>query len=375
MVADISEIRAMTIECEKVKGINLAQGICDLETPHVVQSGAIEAIKNGFNTYSRADGIKELREAVSQKLLNFNNIKTDPEKNIIISNGATGGFYTAARVLLEPGDEVLIFEPFYSYHVNTLKTMGVVPRYIKMHPPEWNYSLDEIKVSSKTKAIIINTPANPCGKVFSEIELKELEKFCLLHNLIIFTDEVYEYFIFDELQHISPGSFESLREKTITISSYSKTFSITGWRIGYCVSTDDNVARKIKTINDLVYVCSPTPFQIGVAKGIETLTKDYYQNIKTELKEKRDKLCNALNQAGFAVHSPKGAYYILADIGRLPGKTSKDKAMYLLDKSGIASVPGNEFFHDQTGNNYARFCFAKKDEALNRACENLLKLT
>jgi aminotransferase len=374
MNTEISEIRAMTNECEKVKGINLAQGICDLETPQEVQNGAIEAIKGGQNTYSRADGVQALRLSVSAKLAKFNKITADPEKNIIITNGATGGFYCAARAILHPGDEVLIFEPFYSYHVKTLEVMGVSCRFIKMQPPDWTFAPEDITVTEKTRAIIINTPANPCGKVFSETEIKQLEEICARHNLYIFTDEVYEYFIYDGVRHISPGLSENLRERTITISSYSKTFSITGWRIGYCVCNDDNLAGKIKAINDLVYVCSPSPFQFGVAKGIDELGDDYYLDLQNELKGRRDLLCSALNKAGFEAQPPAGAYYILADIGRLPGKTSKDKAMYLLHKTGIASVPGNEFFSDDTGNNFARFCFAKKDEALSRACENLLKL-
>ena len=369
-----SQIRAMTIECEKVKGVNLAQGICDLETPSEVMKTAISAMEAGKNIYSRADGIESLRIAVSKKLEKFNNIKADPEKNIIITHGATGGFYSAITALLERGDEVVVFEPFYGYHINTLKLAGLVPQLIKMNPPDWTFDIDQIKITSKTKAILINTPSNPCGKIFSEKEINQLGDLCLKHDLFLFTDEVYEYFIYDDFKHISPASIEKLREKTITISSYSKTFSITGWRVGYCVSNNEKIANKIKQVNDLVYVCSPTPLQYGVAEGINKIEDSYYQNLKNELKAKRDKLYNVLTSKGFKTHLPQGSYYILSDIGVLPGETGLEKAMYLLNKTGVAVVPGNEFFQGDIGNNFARFCFAKKDHELEKACQQLEKL-
>jgi aminotransferase len=370
----MSQIRAMTIECEKVKGINLAQGICDLETPKEVIESAITAIREGKNTYSRADGIEPLRIAVSEKLAKFNNIKVDPEKNVIITHGATGGFYAAITALLKQGDEVIIFEPFYGYHVNTLVLAGLVPKIVKMNPPDWTFSIDDIKITPKTKAILINTPSNPCGKVFSEKEINDIGDLCIEHDLFLFTDEVYEYFIYSDVKHVSPASIEKLKSKTITISSYSKTFSITGWRVGYCVVHDEEIASKIKKVNDLIYICSPTPFQVAVCEGINKLPDSYYTNLKNELKVKRDKLHSTLTAKGFNTNLPEGSYYILSDIGRLKGNTGKEKAMYLLEKTGVAVVPGNEFFEGEIGNNFARFCFGKTDYDLNRACEKLKNL-
>lgn len=369
----MSQIRAMTIECEKVKGINLAQGICDLDTPTEVINKAISSIKEGKNTYSRADGVEPLRFAVAEKLAKFNNLKVDPEKNIVITHGATGGFYSALTALLKAGDEVVVFEPFYGYHINTLTLAGIVPKIVKMNPPDWTFSIYDIKITPKTKAILINTPSNPCGKVFSEKEINEIGDLCLKHDLFLFTDEVYEYFIYSDVKHISPASIEKLREKTITISSYSKTFSITGWRVGYCVASEE-IANKIKKVNDLIYICSPTPFQYAVAEGINKLPDSYYNNLKNDLKVKRDKLHGVLTAKGFNTHLPDGAYYILSDISSLKGETGKEKAMYLLEKTGVAVVPGNEFFEGEIGNNFARFCFGKKDHELDRACEQLEKL-
>ncbi|MFN8672236.1 MAG: pyridoxal phosphate-dependent aminotransferase [Candidatus Sericytochromatia bacterium] len=370
----MSQIRAMTIECEKVKGINLAQGICDLDTPSEVMDTAINSIKEGKNTYSRADGVEPLRIAVAEKLAKFNNIKADPEKNIIITHGATGGFYSALTALLKQGDEVIVFEPFYGYHINTLTLAGMVPKIVKMNPPNWTFSIDDIKITSKTKAILINTPSNPCGKVFSEKEIREIGELCLKNDLFLFTDEVYEYFIYSDIKHLSPASIDKFKHKVITISSYSKTFSITGWRVGYCVVNDEELAGKIKKVNDLIYICSPTPFQYAVCEGINKLPDSYYINLKNDLKIKRDKLHRVLNDKGFYTHLPEGAYYILSDISSLKGATGKEKAMYLLEKTGVAVVPGNEFFEGEIGNNFARFCFGKKDKDLDRACEQLEKL-
>lgn len=371
-----SEIRAMSIECDRVNGINLSQGVCDLKLPTPVKKGAKDAIDKGINHYTRYDGLVELRGSISSKMQKYNNIEANPEKNIIVSCGATGAFYSTCLALLNPDDEVIVFEPYYGYHINTLVAAGARPVYAKMYPPNWTFNMEEIEklVTAKTKGIMINTPGNPSGKVFTAKELKLLADFSIKHDIFVFTDEIYEYFVYDGLKHISPGSLPEIQDRTITISGYSKTFSITGWRIGYCVC-DEKWATMIGYINDLVYVCGPAPLQMGVSRGIDELPDKFYRSLCDEYLSKRDKFCTILKKTGLTPFIPQGAYYVLADVSSLPGNTSKEKAMYLLNKTGVASVPGNAFYHDKGGENLVRFCFAKRDDELNEACERLLKLS
>ena len=369
-----SEIRNMSIECDRVGGINLSQGVCDLGLPVSVKNGAKEALDKGLNQYTRYDGIDELRQAIAKKMKKYNNIPADPDKNIVVSCGATGAFYSACLALLNPGDEVIIFEPYYGYHVNTLLAVNVKPLFIKLTAPDWALDLNNLEklISRKTRGIMINTPANPSGKVFSQIELEGIMDIALKHDLFIFTDEIYEYFIYDGLKHISPGSLPKIKDRTITISGYSKTFSITGWRVGYCVC-DEKWAKMIGYINDLIYVCAPAPLQFGVFRGIVNLPDKFYAGICGDYLIKRNKICRTLEEVGLRPFVPKGAYYCLANASSLQGKTSKDKAMFLLRKTGVASVPGEAFYHDHSGRDLLRFCFAKKESVLDEACARLIK--
>ncbi|MDD1769885.1 MAG: aminotransferase class I/II-fold pyridoxal phosphate-dependent enzyme, partial [Methanomassiliicoccales archaeon] len=224
----------------------------------------------------------------------------------------------------------------------------------------------------RTKAIVVNTPANPSGKVFSRSELKLLADFASEHDLFVFTDEIYEYFVYDGKRHVSPASLEGMAERTIAISGYSKTFSITGWRIGYCWC-DARWARMIGYVNDLIYVCAPAPLQVGVAKGIEKLPDSYYENIMLEYQGKREMMCESLRSVGLEPYAPEGAYYVLADVSSVPGRNSKERAMHILERTGVAGVPGSAFYHDDAGESMVRFCFAKKDNVLKDACDRLRK--
>ena len=367
-----SDIRSMSVECDKVGGINLSQGVCDLALPSPVRSGAEAALRGGLNHYSRHDGIKELRTAISEKLLRHNGMQTDPEKNIVVSCGSTGAFYCACLGLLNPGDEIIIFEPYYGYHVNTLMAARLVPKFVKLNAPDWTFNFRELEkaITPRTKGIMINTPVNPCGKVFSEEELEYIADLAIKHDFFIFTDEIYEYFVYNGKRHISPGSIKRTRNRTITISGYSKTFSITGWRIGYAVA-DVKWAKIIGYMNDLIYVCAPTPLQAGVAKGITELPDSFYSGLCSLYYKKREKICSALTVAGLKPYVPEGAYYVLADVSGVPGKTSKDKALRILKKTGVACVPGSAFYHDKGGENLVRFCFAKDDKELNEASKRL----
>jgi aminotransferase len=367
-----SEIRNMSIECDKACGLNLSQGVCDTEVPLPVRTGAREAIEKGFNTYTHYAGLIELRQAIAAKQLAFSGMNVDPASEIVVSAGATGSFYCACLALLNPGDEVIIFEPFYGYHVSTLVATGGVPVYVRMEPGSWTFSDADLEaaVSLRTRAIMINTPANPSGKVFSMDELKRLAHFAEKHDLFVFTDEIYEHFVYDGLKHIAPATLPGMRERTITISGLSKTFSITGWRVGYSIS-DPRWTQTIGYFNDLVYVCSPAPLQMGVASGLMSVGNEYYVKISNEYKNKRDKICASLQKVNLTPHVPQGSYYVLADISRVPGLNSKERAMHILRETGVACVPGQAFYHDDSGEDLARFCFAKEDIILDEACRHL----
>lgn len=370
-----AEIRNMTVECERVGGINLAQGVCDMEVPPPVVLGAEKAIHDGINAYTRHDGLAVLRQAIAKKMKLFNGIDVNPETEIVVSAGSTGAFYCACIALLDPGDEVVLFEPYYGYHLNTLLAVDAVPRFVRMHPPDWTYdpAALEAAIGPRTKAIIVNTPANPSGKVFSHEELQHIAELAIRHDVFVFTDEIYEYFVYDGRRHLSPGALQAIADRTITISGYSKTFSITGWRIGYCVCRP-KWAEMIGYVNDLVYVCAPAPLQAGVAAGIEGLGPCYYEELRQTFVAKREMVCRGLEQAGFGFARPQGAYYILAEAGHIPGADSKQKAMSLLRMTGVAAVPGEAFFAGPGGESLLRFCYAKEDHELAAACERLGQL-
>lgn len=370
-----SEIRAMSIECEKAGGINLSQGVCDTEVPQPVRQGASAAIEAGINSYTRYDGLEELRRAIAAKMRAYNLIEADPESEIVVSGGATGAFYCACLALLNPGDEVIVFEPYYGYHINTLLAAEAVPAYVRLRPPDWAFSAGELReaVTARTKGILINTPANPSGKVFSRKELETIAAVAKEADLFVFTDEIYEYFLYDGRQHISSAALPGMAKRTITISGFSKTFSITGWRIGYSVS-NARWAQMIGYINDLVYVCAPAPLQMGVARGIAELGDGYYADLRIQYARKRDLICDALRKIGMEPYVPQGAYYVLANVSRLPGRTSKDKAMFILEQTGVAAVPDNAFYHTTMTPPLVRFCFAKEDRDIADACLRLAAL-
>jgi len=365
-----SDIRSMSIECDQMGGINLSQGVCDTEVPEVVMAEAAAAMREGYNIYTRYDGLEELRRAIAAKTARFGGPQVDPEREVVVSAGATGAFYCACLALLDPGDEVILFEPFYGYHVSTLTATGATPVYVPLTGADWRFDPADLEraVTAKTRAILINTPANPCGKVFDRDELQILADFAVSHDLFVFTDEIYEHFLYDGRAHVSPATLPGMAERTVTISGVSKTLSVTGWRVGYALC-DARFAETIGHFNDLVYVCAPSPLQLGVARALDALAPEYYQGLSDEHQGKRDRLCAALARAGLAPHVPQGAYYVLADISRLPGKDGKERALWLLRHTGVACVPGEAFYHDGDGQGLARFCYAKKDHDLDRAIE------
>lgn len=371
-----SDIRAMTLACAKVNGINMSQGVCDTPVPEVVVQAAKDAMEQGRNIYSRYDGIPELRQAIALKLAAYNQITADPETNVTVSAGATGSFQATCMALLNPGDEIILFEPFYAYHIQAILAVEAIPRYVTMRAPEWSWNVQELEqaITPKTKAIVVNTPGNPSGKIFSRSEMEQIAEIACRRDLMVLTDEIYEYFVFDGREHVSMASLPNMAERTITIGGYSKTFSITGWRIGYSAA-EATWAKAIGAMSDVLYVCAPTPLQHGVAAGIRALPKSFYAGLATEYQQKRDRFCRALHKAGLPPSIPQGAYYVLADVSRLPGRTGRDRAMYLLDKTGVAGVPGEAFFAGPQGSRFIRFCFAKTHEDLEQASHRIEQLT
>jgi aminotransferase len=370
-----SEIRAMSVACDAMGGVNLAQGVCDTEVPEVVAEGAIAAIRSGLNIYTRLDGIARLRLAIAEKVQRTLGITVDPEREVLVTSGATGAFHAAAMALLNPGDEVLVFEPFYGYHVSTLKSQRVVPVVVALQAPDWRLDLDAVRaaITPKTRAMMVNTPSNPAGKVFTRKELEGLAEVAEEFDLFVFTDEIYEHFIYGGAEHVSPAVIPGMRERTILMSGFSKTFSVTGWRVGYLIA-DAKWIGSIGYFHDLTYVCAPAPLQQGCADGVEQLGSEFYEGLAREHEEKRTMIVDALRAAGMTPFVPDGAYYVLASAASLPGATAAEKARALLAKTGVASVAGSAFFRPGKGEDLLRFCFAKKDKDLAEACRRLRSL-
>jgi aminotransferase len=372
-----SEIRAMTVACADVGGINMAQGVCDTDPPHVVVEAAIEAIRSGHNIYTRLDGIAPLREAIAQKLASFNSLKVDPGSQVLVTSGATGAMNAALMALLNAGDECVVFEPFYGYHVSTLRAMRAVPVVVALAAPEFALDVERLRaaMTSKTRAMILNSPSNPSGKVFSRSELEALAEIAIEFDLFVFTDEMYECFVYDGARHVSIATLPGMAERTITISGFSKTFSVTGWRLGY-LAASERWLPAIGYFHDLIYICAPSPLQHGAAAGLLQLPQSFYSDLAVEYEAKRDAICAALAEAGLTPSVPTGAYYVLADSTKIPGDDAKQKARRLLADTGIAAVAGSAFFAADErgvnpGENLLRFCFAKKDAELVEACRRL----
>jgi aminotransferase len=372
-----SEIRAMTVACADVGGINMAQGVCDTDPPHAVVEAAIEAIRSGHNIYTRLDGIAVLREAIAQKFAGFNGLSVDPHSQVLVTSGATGAMNAALMALLNAGDECVVFEPFYGYHVSTLRAMRAVPVVVPLTAPEFGLDVERLRaaITPKTRAMILNSPSNPSGKVFSRSELEALAEIAIEFDLFVFTDEMYECFIYYGARHVSIATLPGMAERTITISGFSKTFSVTGWRLGY-LAASERWLPAIGYFHDLVYICAPSPLQHGAAAGLLQLPQSFYDDLAVEYQAKRDVICAALADAGLTPSIPTGAYYVLADSTKIPGVDAKQKARRLLADTGIAAVAGSAFFAADEkgvnpGENLLRFCFAKKDAELAEACRRL----
>jgi aminotransferase len=354
--------------------VNLSQGVCDQPAPDAVKRAAKQAIDHDHATYTNLRGIVELRQAIARKMADFNGIECDPETEIAVNVGSAGSFTCAVLATLNPGDECIVFSPFYSYHVNLLRLVGAAVKFVDLSPPDWRYDASQLEAafSNRTRMVLINTPANPSGKVFREAELREIAKLADRHGAWIVTDEIYEY-ITHGVPHVSVGRFPEARQRTLTISGASKTYAVTGWRIGYVVGPSE-VIEKISVVNDLMYICAPSPLQHGIAAGM-SLPASYYEEMCADYEAKRGVLAETLESIGFTPYLPRGSYYMLAafEEGRWPNATAATED--ILERVGVATVPGSAFYRDPAdGENQLRFCYAKKMADLKDACARLRKL-
>lgn len=372
-----SDIRAITQLVRSVDGINLGQGICDMPTPDPIKAGAHAAIDQDCSVYSHFAGIEPLREAILEKARSYNRIPASNSEEVVVSVGSTGAFVAAMLSLLDPGDEVILIEPFYGYHRSLLALLGAEVRTVRTSLPDWAIDLDAIEaaITPRTKAILVNTPGNPNGKVWTQTELEGLRDLLVRHDLFALTDEIYEYMLYDGHQHISLASLPGAWERTVTISGFSKTYNMTGWRLGYAVGPERLVAP-MGLVNDLIYICAPTPLQHGVAEAFR-MDDGYFDRMLVDYDRKRTLLCTALEDAGFGVPWPQGSYYVLADFSplrvRFEGYEDDARAaISLVNASGIGAVAGRSFFENPAdGSNLLRFCFAKEFHVLEDACDRL----
>lgn len=373
-------LRRIGLRLKAVDGINLAQGLCIMPMPEAVKEGAISAIRAGHNMYSLAQGVIELREALAARLKTFNEIDCTPD-NIVVTTGSTGAFEAVCQAFLEPGDEVISFIPFYPYHRNALIRFKANVRYVPLLKPSWEIDLDALEkaFSPRTKFLLLTTPNNPTGKVFKRTELEIIAELCRKHDVFVVTDEVYEYITYPGSEHVSMASLPGMFERTITMSSYSKTFAITGWRIGF-LAAPESTAEVLRVVFDQASVCAPTPLQHGTAAGVRSLPSEYYADLAIQYLRKRDILAAALENAGFGVSRPEGAYYILADTSRrFPGKTSAEVVEELISKAGVGAVPATDFIgpehvNDPKTSNFLRFSYGVPDELIERASERLARM-
>ncbi len=367
-----SDIRRMSRECERLGGINLGQGICDQPVPDSVKEAAKSAIDRDRSIYSKFEGIDPLRERIAAKMADYNGIRCDPDREVVVTVGSTGGFVAACLAFVEPGDEVILFSPFYGYHRNILSLCEATLRFVTLHPPNWSFDPADLERSftEKTAAVIINTPSNPCGKVFSRQELILIASLCQKHGALAITDEIYEYILYGEHRHVSIGSLPGMEDRTITLSGFSKTYNMTGWRLGYAVGAAP-LMEKIGLLNDLLYICAPTPLQHAVMAAFD-LPPSYYDQLCADYARKLEMTCAACDEAGIRPLLPQGAYYLLADISGLGLSDDKEAANFLLGRAGVASVPGTSFYADpEDGRQQVRLCFAKQDGDLEEACRRL----
>ena len=370
-----SVIREMTRMAMKHGAVNLAQGFPDFAAPEEIKEAARKAITADINQYAITWGAKPLRDAIAAKFERTQGVRVDPEREITVCCGSTEAMMSAMMAVINPGDEVVIFEPFYENYGPDAILSGAAPRFVPLRPPDWSFDRDELSraFGPNTKAIIVNTPNNPTGKVFAREELEFIRDLCVRWNVFAITDEIYEHMTYDGARHVSMASLDGMRDLTITINGMSKTYAVTGWRVGWAIAPPA-ATDSIRKVHDFLTVGAAAPLQHAGALAL-ALPEAYYAKLASDYLVRRDKMLGILTKAGFSCFKPSGAYYIMTDISRFGFANDVEFARYLVEKIGIAVVPGSSFYNDPaSGARQVRFTFCKKDSTLSAAAERLARL-
>jgi aspartate/methionine/tyrosine aminotransferase len=381
-----SVIREMTRLALEHQAVNLSQGFPDFAAPAEIKEAARQAIADDINQYAITWGAKALRDAIVEKFERTQGIRVDPEREITICCGSTEAMMSSMMALINPGDEIVVFEPYYENYGPDAILSGATPRFVKLRPPDWTFDEKELAAAFgwHTKAIILNTPNNPTGKVFTRAELEFISSLCARWNAFCITDEIYEHILYDGAEHISMAQIDGMRERTIVINGMSKTYSVTGWRVGWAIAPA-NATAAIRKVHDFLTVGAAAPLQQAGAIALKS-PESYYQNLAKTYHEKRERLLKILTAAGFTVFKPRGAYYIMTDISGFnfdgirrsnSEKTTNDVAFakFLVEKVGVAVVPGSSFYGNPAdGASQVRFTFCKKELTLAAAEERLARL-
>src|SRR6267142_2954219 len=374
-----SVIREMTREAMKYGAVNLSQGFPDFAAPEDIKQVAMQAIADDVNQYAITWGARDFREAIARKTKWYLGLDIDPETEITVTCGSTEGMIAAMMATVDPGDEVIVFEPFYENYAPDAILSDAQPRYVSLRAPDWSFDPAELRgaFNEKTKAIIICNPNNPTGKVFTRAEMEYIAGLCQEFDALCFTDEIYEHIIYPregaEIQHISMAQLDGMRERTVIVNSMSKTYSVTGWRVGYCIAPPE-ITSGIRKVHDFLTVGAAAPLQAAGAYAL-SLPTGYYDKLQSEYRARRDLLLPVLTEAGFKTFVPDGAYYIMTDISAFGFPDDVEFTRHLIREIGVACVPGSSFYSvSQRGQQQVRFCFCKSDETLNRAAERLKKL-
>ena len=375
-----SVIREMTREALKHGAVNLSQGFPDFAAPEDIKRVAMQAIADDINQYAITWGARDFREAIAAKTKWYLGLDVDPETELTVTCGSTEGMIAAMMATVDPGEEVVVFEPYYENYAPDAILSDARPRYVPLTAPDWNFDRDELRAAfnSRTKAIIVCNPNNPTGKVFTRDEMEFIGGLCQEFDALCFTDEIYEHIIYPregaEIQHISMAQIPGMRERTVIVNSMSKTYSVTGWRVGYCIAPP-GITSAIRKVHDFLTVGAAAPLQAAGAYAL-SLPADYYAKLQLEYQRRRDLLLPVLENAGFRTFTPDGAYYIMTDISKFGFADDVEFTRHLIREVGVACVPGSSFYSvSERGAQQVRFCFCKKDETLLLAAERLRKLT
>jgi aspartate/methionine/tyrosine aminotransferase len=375
-----SVIREMTRQAMLYHAVNLAQGFPDFPAPADIKQAAQQAVAADVNQYAITWGAKNLRNAIARQMGVWQGITVDPEKEVTVCCGSTEAMISTLLAVCNTGDEVVIFEPFYENYGPDSVLSGARPKFVKLRPPkddggEWTFDEKELRraFDKNTKAIIVNTPNNPTGKVFTRAELELIRDLCVRFDVLCITDEIYEHILYDGTKHISMASLEGMRDRTVTINGMSKTYSVTGWRVGWAVAPE-KITNAIRKVHDFLTVGAPAPLQEAGAAAL-SLPADYYARLAEGYRVRRDRLIPALTEAGFRCFRPRGAYYVMTDISAFGFDDDVSFARHLVQKVGVACVPGSSFYRDpRDGARQVRFAFCKKPETLDEAAKKLKKL-